>query len=132
MWRWHAIEEIEHKGVAHDTWMLATRDVPRWKRWLLKSLVMLKVTRNFVLDRTRGTLDLLHQDGLSGPRVRARLAWIAFGNPGIARAIAGAWAAYFLPGFHPWRRDDRALIAGAERELAAREIGRGGGVAVPA
>jgi predicted metal-dependent hydrolase len=125
MWRWHAIEEIEHKGVAHDTWMLATRDWPRGKRWLLKALVMLKVTRNFALDRTRGTLDLLRQDGLTGPRVWARLVWIAFGNPGIARAIAGAWAAYFLPGFHPWRRDDRALIAGAERQLAER----GGAVA---
>ena len=25
MWRWHAIEEIEHKGVAYDTWLHATR-----------------------------------------------------------------------------------------------------------
>ena len=25
MWRWHAAEEIEHKGVAYDTWLHATR-----------------------------------------------------------------------------------------------------------
>ena len=25
LWRWHAIEEIEHKGVAYDTWLHATR-----------------------------------------------------------------------------------------------------------
>jgi predicted metal-dependent hydrolase len=26
------------------------------------------------------------------------------------------WASYFLPGFHPWSHDDRALIALAESE----------------
>ncbi len=25
LWRWHAVEEIEHKGVAYDTWLHATR-----------------------------------------------------------------------------------------------------------
>ena len=129
LWRWHAIEEIEHKGVAHDTWRHATRDWPRWLRWKLKSKVMLLVTRNFLVDRTRGILDLLEQDGLRGPRVWARLVWVAFGNPGIARTIAGAWAAYFLPGFHPWKRDDRALIAEAERTLAG---GGGEGLPLPA
>ena len=29
LWRWHASEEIEHKGVAYDTWLHATRDWPR-------------------------------------------------------------------------------------------------------
>src|SRR5690606_30398055 len=33
LWRWHAAEEIEHKGVAYDTWLHATRHWSRWKRW---------------------------------------------------------------------------------------------------
>jgi predicted metal-dependent hydrolase len=47
----------------------------------VKAKVMLLVTRNFLVDRTIGTLELLRQDGLTGPRVWARLFWCAFGNP---------------------------------------------------
>jgi hypothetical protein len=111
MWRWHAIEEIEHKGVAYDTWLHATRDWPRWRRWRVKSLVMIMVTSRFVKYRVEGILDLLRQDGLTGPRIWARLFWFAFGRPGMLRRVVPAWASYFLPGFHPWNHDDRALIA---------------------
>jgi len=119
MWRWHAIEEIEHKGVAYDTWLHATRDWTRWKRWKVKTKVMLYVTRNFLVDRTKGTLELLRQDDITGPKAWARMFWFAWGRPGMMRKIFGAWLAFFLPGFHPWKHDDRALIEAAERRLAA-------------
>ena len=115
LWRWHAIEEIEHKGVAYDTWLHATRDWPRFKRWSVKSRVMLLVTRNFIVDRTHGSLELLRQDGITGPKAWARLFWFNFVRPGMMRKIAGAWLSFFMPGFHPWNHDDRALIAKAER-----------------
>jgi hypothetical protein len=118
MWRWHAIEEIEHKGVAYDTWMHATSDWPRFKRWKVKAKVMLLVTRNFVVDRTLGTLELLRQDGITGPRAWARFFWFAWVRPGMMRKILGAWASFFMPGFHPWKHDDRALIAAEEKRLA--------------
>lgn len=121
LWRWHSIEEIEHKGVAYDTWMHATRHWPRARRWKVKAKVMLFVTRNFVVDRTLGSLELLRQDGITGPRAWARLFWFAYVRPGMLRKILGAWADFFLPGFHPWNRDDRALIAGEERKLSAHE-----------
>jgi predicted metal-dependent hydrolase len=119
LWRWHAIEEIEHKAVAYDTWLHATRDWPRFRRWKVKAKVMLFVTRNFVVDRTFGTLELLRQDGITGPRAWARMFWFAWVRPGMMRRILGAWAAFFMPGFHPWNQDDRALIAGAEARLPA-------------
>jgi len=115
LWRWHSIEEIEHKGVAYDTWLHATRDWPRVLRWKVKAKVMLFVTRNFVVDRIWGALELLRQDGITGPKAWARVFWYAWVRPGMLRKIFGAWAAFFLPGFHPWNHDDRALIARAER-----------------
>ena len=111
LWRWHAVEEIEHKGVAYDTWLHATRDWARSRRWKVKAKVMLYITRNFIVDRTAGALDLLRQDGITGVRAWAPLLWTMWVRPAMLRKIAGAWAAYFAPGFHPWNVDDRALIA---------------------
>jgi uncharacterized protein len=117
MWRWHAIEEIEHKGVAYDTWLHATRGMTRFKRWSIKARVMLLVTHHFLVDRAIGALDLLAQDGIKGPRAWGRLFWFAFVRPGMMRKVMGAWASYFMPGFHPWNHDDRALIAAEEKKL---------------
>lgn len=111
LWRWHAIEEIEHKGVAYDTWLHATRRWTRSRRWKLKARVMLYVTRNFVVDRTAGALELMRQDGVAGPRAWVMLLTYLWVRPGMFRKIAGAWFSYFLPGFHPWRVDDRHLLA---------------------
>ena len=110
LWRWHACEEIEHKGVAYDTWLHATRHWSRWKRWKVKAKVMLYVTRNFLVDRTIGALELMRQDGVTGLRAWARLLWYLWVRPGMFRKIAGAWFKFFLPGFHPWNEDDRHLL----------------------
>jgi uncharacterized protein len=110
LWRWHSCEEIEHKGVAYDTWLWATRDWPRWKRWKVKAKVMLYITRNFLVDRTAGALELMRQDGVTGIRAWSMLLWYLWVKPGMFRKIAGAWLKFFLPGFHPWNEDDRHLL----------------------
>ncbi|WP_294325514.1 metal-dependent hydrolase [uncultured Sphingomonas sp.] len=122
LWRWHAIEEIEHKGVAYDTWLHATRDWTRLKRWWVKTLVMLIVTAKFFRGRTVGMLDLLAQDGLTGARVKWRLFAYAFGRPGMARKVMGMWLSFFLPGFHPWNHDDRELIGLVDSEFEAARL----------
>jgi uncharacterized protein len=118
LWRWHAVEEIEHKGVAYDTWLHATRDWSRWKRWKVKSLLMLVITKRFVKHRFRDASELLAQDGITGWRAKRGLVWYLVGKPGILRRVFPAWCAYFLPGFHPWNRDDRALIGKYDSEYA--------------
>jgi predicted metal-dependent hydrolase len=110
LWRWHACEEIEHKGVAYDTWLWATRDWAPFKRWKVKAKIMLYVTRNFLVDRTAGSLELMRQDGVTGLSAWWMLLTYLWVKPAMFRKIAGAWFKYFLPGFHPWNEDDRHLL----------------------
>jgi predicted metal-dependent hydrolase len=121
LWRWHAVEEIEHKGVAYDTWLHATRSWPRFKRWKLKARVMLLVTRNFLVDRTAGALELMRQDGVTGLRAWRLLLAYLWVRPGMFRKIAGAWIKFFLPGFHPWNEDDRHLLGAYAATASGKE-----------
>ncbi|RYD67334.1 MAG: metal-dependent hydrolase [Sphingomonadales bacterium] len=125
LWRWHALEEIEHKGVAYDTYLHATRGMSRWKRWKIKSLTMLLITFTFWKHRIEGTLDLMAQDGVSGWRAKAMVAKYLLVSPGIVTRMIPAWMSYFLPGFHPWNHDDRALIQKAESDYEAAILPQG-------
>lgn len=119
MWRWHAVEEIEHKGVAYDTFEHATRDWTPFRRWMRRSVVMLIVTRRFLVNRWIDSIDLLAQDGITGWKARWGLFKYLTVTPGVLRRIFPAWLSYFRPGFHPWDHDDRALIGKYEGEFEA-------------
>lgn len=121
MWLWHAIEEVEHKSVAFDTYAHIMRDVKPLKRWGIRCAVFARVSRDFVFKRWRESLALLAQDGITGVSARARLAWYLWGRPGVLRRVLPAWLAYFQPGFHPWQIDDRHLIADTEARLDLAE-----------
>ena len=125
LWRWHALEEIEHKGVAYDTYLHATKGMSRWKRWKIKSLTMLLITVTFWKHRIEGTLDLMAQDGVTGWRAKAILAKYLLVSPGIVTRMIPAWIGYFLPGFHPWNHDDRALIQKVDSDYAAAILPQG-------
>lgn len=111
LWLWHAVEEIEHKGVAYDTWLHATREWSDFKRWRMRSLIMALVTYRFIKNRCSDAVELMDQDGITGWRAKWKLFAYLTGKPGILRKIFPAWLSYFLPGFHPWNLDDRHLIA---------------------
>lgn len=119
MWLWHASEEVEHKGVSYDTWLYATKDWSRMKRWTTKSLFMVRISLGFAKNRTKGVFDLLQQDGISGPRAWLGFLHYAFVSPAPFRRAILPWFQFFLPGFHPWNKDDRHLIQLAESEYEA-------------
>jgi predicted metal-dependent hydrolase len=77
---------------------------------------MLRASRNFSVARTRGAIELLRQDGITGVRAWIGLLWFMWVKPGMMRKIFSAWAKFFLPGFHPWNEDDRHLIRQYEAE----------------
>jgi len=51
LWLWHAVEEVEHKGVAYDVWVYATKDWNAGRRYIVRSAAMLAVTASFVINR---------------------------------------------------------------------------------
>ncbi len=117
LWKWHAIEEIEHKGVAYDTFLAATENLSAYRRWKLRSLVMLHISYTFLRGRVRAMRQFLEQDGLDGPRAWLRVFSFLLIYPGLLRQIFPAWLAFFRPRFHPWQHDDRALVAINEAQL---------------
>jgi len=118
LWRWHAIEEIEHKGVAYDVFLHATRHLPEARRRKLRRWVMFLTTVRFTKTVRDVSLMLLRQDGVTGLRAWWGVQRWLWASPGLYRRVMGDYLAFYRPRFHPWQVDDRALIAGAEAELA--------------
>src|SRR5690606_41618496 len=86
---------------------------------LFRSVLMLIITKRFITHRFRVAAERLAQDGITGWRAKGPLIWYLIGKPGILRRLFPAWCSYFLPGFHPWNEDDRALIGKYDSEYAA-------------
>lgn len=110
MWTWHALEEMEHKGVAFDVLAVALSGLPAWKRYLFRCLPLLRVTYDLHVVLFTNTVRILRA---RGERLTWRFVptvlWILFGAPGYYRRMGWHFLSYFLPGFHPWRGDDGSL-----------------------
>ncbi len=118
VWSWHGVEEIEHKSVCFDCWMLATEDWSALRRWLTRSTILALVSAGFLKNRLRGQMILLRQDGWRAQRSLPAMLRFAFGKGSLGRLAMKDWAAWFRPGFHPWQIDDRHLIPMGESAFA--------------
>ena len=96
--------------MAYDVYLAVTRDFSGFRRWFLRSIVMLRVSVNFVRSRLRNMRNLFQQDGISTPRTWFRVCYFLLIYPGIYRRIFPAWLAFFRPGFHPWTLMTEALL----------------------
>lgn len=110
IWRWHATEEIEHKGITYDVWLHATKDWSRWKRYRVKTLIAMLITKKYFGNRIRDAIGLLEQDGFSRRQAKWKLYAFLWWKPGMMRRMFFEWSKILLPGYHPWNLDDRALI----------------------
>jgi predicted metal-dependent hydrolase len=105
VWRWHAIEETEHKAVAYDVYeeVFGTGRAAYARR----VIVMLLTTVDFWLRVFRYHFALVRADG-AALNVRGwwklfRFLWI---SPGAMRRLVRPWLHYFRRDFHPWQHDN--------------------------
>lgn len=105
LWRWHAIEETEHKAVAFDVYQAS--DGSYWRR----IVAMLMVTVMFCLRTSIVQAIFLWKDGqLLKPKTWWQGISFYFGSNGLVKNIWRNYIDYYRPGFHPWDHDNRELL----------------------
>lgn len=119
LWRWHAMEETEHKAVAYDVFMVATKDWSARRRYFTRCRAMFFVTLMFTRNISRYAARLLEADGYSPKAALKAVNAFVWGNPGLFRRGWKTYFAWYRPGFHPWDQDDRAAFAGWKAEFDA-------------
>lgn len=116
LWRWHAIEETEHKAVAYDVLCLVVRNP--FGRYLMRCGIMLTMTAYFAVDVMYFIYQLAGTDGQRRNwRGWARLQWWLFVNPGPLTRAFPRWLAWFIPGFHPNKLDNSEALEAARQRL---------------
>jgi len=119
LWRWHAMEETEHKAVAYDVFLEVTKDWPPMKRYVVRCRAMALVTLMFTRNITRYAARLLETDGYTPEAAMKAVKRFVWNEPGLFRRGWKTYFAWYRPGFHPWDQDDRAQFADWKAEFDA-------------
>ena len=110
LWRWHAIEETEHKAVAFDVFRAVKgRETPlayvkRIVAFIISNVVFWPLVFYFHLSLVARDKALLNIAGWG--RVLKQFLW----KPGIFIKTVPGLLAYFKYNFHPWDHDNRDLL----------------------
>jgi len=119
LWRWHAIEETEHKAVAYDVYRAAFGK--GLFAWLQRVIVFLFTCLQFWVMVGYYHWQFLKKDGLqwqmSGWWTLFKFLWI---TPGALRQTILPWLDYLRPGFHPWDHDNRERVDEWKSQQAAQ------------
>jgi len=113
MWRWHALEETEHKAVAFDVYRAVEgsglrAEAIRYAGQVLATIILFSKLGQMYMRALRA-------DPKTGPFGSLR-GWRQLGgfllgrSPGVFRRAFGQYLPYFRPGFHPWDHDNRAFL----------------------
>lgn len=109
VWRWHALEETEHKAVAFDVYQAALGKGPL--AYLQRCFGLLAATLIFWSLVIPFHIGLLRREGqlwnFAGWGRVFKFLWI---TPGALRRPLLDWLDYFRPGFHPWDHDNRVYL----------------------
>ncbi|HSW14058.1 MAG TPA: metal-dependent hydrolase [Solimonas sp.] len=117
LWRWHALEETEHKAVAYDVWATVMGKGPG--QYLLRSGGLLAASVILWSIAIPFYLRVLHSEGkltdVAGWRWFLRFSFV---ESRFFQKLARPWADYFRPGFHPWDHDNRHFLKDIDRVAA--------------
>lgn len=105
LWRWHAIEEIEHKAVVYDLYQqIGGGYIKRiLGMWLVTQMLGGILVMNF--------FHLIIKDRLLFKATFwSRLFSTCWGRPGLLRKLIIPYLRYYLPGFHPWQQNNLTLL----------------------
>ncbi|MET3667554.1 metal-dependent hydrolase [Caulobacter sp. 1776] len=119
LWRWHAMEETEHKAVAYDVFQEVTKDWSPRRRYFIRCRAMFFVTIMFTRNISRYAARLLEADGYAPKAALKAVKRFVWGDPGIFRRGWKTYLAWYRPGFHPWDQDDREQFADWKAEFDA-------------
>jgi predicted metal-dependent hydrolase len=120
LWRWHALEETEHKAVAFDTWEAVMGRGP--KAYFLRGLGLVLATVIFWGLVLPVFLQVLRTEGkLTDVKAWRQFYRYNFGEIGLLRVQLRNYLDYFRPGFHPWDHDNREYLQQIDAFLAEQE-----------
>ena len=109
LWRWHALEETEHKAVAFDVYeKVIGRGVGAYALRTGGLVLATAILIPLMLDYQARFAQADRLTG--GKRDRRALLRFLFTKPGMFRELAKPWLDYFKPGFHPWDHDNRHYL----------------------
>jgi predicted metal-dependent hydrolase len=117
---WHAVEEIEHKGVAFDVYMETVGD----RKLLFKAqriatvLFQYRVTKYMVIMMWRARAMPSWKD------VKGYLKFM-FGKNGLIRNLRKPYKDFFREDFHPWDHQNQGLIEEWKQNRYTAEFDRG-------
>ena len=120
LWRWHALEETEHKAVVYDVWDLVMgKGVGAY---LLRAFGLVAATVIFWGLVVPAFMVALKSEG----QLTNRKGWKDFfrytmGDIGLLRRQLGNYIDYFRPGFHPWDHDNRSYLAQIDEFVTEQE-----------
>lgn len=105
LWQWHAVEETEHKAVAFDVYQQV------FGSYYIRVLAMILESSAFLADIFVRTVYLLWKDKKLF-NIRLWMQGIAFvwGYRGLFGSCVLEYFKFFLPGFHPWKNNNYALV----------------------
>jgi len=110
LWRWHAMEETEHKAVTYDVFMEVTKGWSPVKRYFRRCMAMALISYFFTRNIATYSTWMLEADGYTPEEAKKAVRNFLWKKPGFFARGWKIWISWFKPGFHPWDHDNRALM----------------------